>query len=309
VNRRFALTFALGLSTLATVAHVKSADAGRYRFGGGARVRVHTSAPAYRGGVSASYSRSPRYYPGRTWSVSGSVRVGGSVYVGPRYSYYPRYRYRPYYYQQSYYYPVPSYYGYYSYYEPSYYPVAPAPVAAPAMAPAITVAAAPRKELPKFGIGLFAGGVAVEDASESSDVGVLGRFRLTSGLLIEGEIGKTSYESNLRVDRRFGASLVYEIGAYNRLAPYVLAGLGAQQAEVGGEYTTTQNFGELGIGLRLALTSNIHLLFDVRAGSRASVSGETPAIADAARTVSPPSADSSESEEYTRARLAAAVYF
>jgi len=298
VNRRFALAFALGLSTLATVAHVESAEAGRYRFGGGGHVRVHATVPS--GGVSVTYARSPRWYPGRTWSV------GGSVYVGPRYSYYPRYRYyRPYYYY-SYYYPVPSYYGYY---EQNYYPVAPAPAPAPAPAVAASVPE-PRRQLPKFGIGLFAGGVSVENVDESSDVGLLGRFRLTPGLLIEGELGKTSYENNLRVDRRLGASLVYEIGAYNRLAPYLLAGLGAQQADVGGEFTTTQNFGEIGVGLRLALTPNVHVLFDIRAGSRASVSSDQPEITDtAARVVSPPSVDSDESEEYTRARIAAALYF
>jgi Outer membrane protein beta-barrel domain len=296
VNLRFALAFALGLSTLATVAHVDSAEAGRYRFGGGGSVRVHAHARTAPGGVSVTYSRSPRYSPSRTWSV------GGSVYVGPRYSYYPRYRYyRPYYYY-NYYYPVPSYYGYY---EQSYYPVAPAPAAAPVVTAA---APAPRRELPKFGIGLFAGGVSVENVDESSDLGVLGRYRLTSGLLIEGELGKTSYADNLRVDRRLGASLVYEIGAHNRFAPYVLAGLGAQQADVSGEFNTTQNFGELGIGLRFAVTPNVHILADIRAGSRASVSSDEPTDL-AARSVSPPSASSDESEEYTRARLAAALYF
>jgi hypothetical protein len=258
--------------------------------------------PSVHGGVSVSYSRSPRWYSsGRSWST------GGRVYVGPRYSYYPRYRYyRPYYYY-NYYHPVPSYYGYY---EQNYYPVAPAPTAAPAAAPVAVEAPAPRRELPKFGIGLFAGGVSVEDVDESSDVGVLGRFRLTNGLLIEGELGKTSIADDLRVDRRLGASLVYEIGAHNRLAPYVLGGLGVQQADVDGAFTTTQNFAELGVGLRLALSPNVHLLFDVRAGSRASVAGDkvTP-IDAAARVVSPPSADSDESEEYTRARMAAALYF
>ena len=298
MNRRFALVFALGLSTLATVAHVDSAEAGRYRFGGGGRVRVHARVPA--GIISVNYSRAPRYSrqwaPRRTWSVGGHIHVGGSTY-------YPRYRYyRPYYY---YYQPVPSYYGYY---EQNYYPVAPAPVYAP---PAVAVTApAPRRALPKFGIGLFAGGVSVEDKDESTDIGVLGRFRLTTGLLIEGEVGKTEYAQNLRVDRRLGASLVYEIGAHNRLAPYVLAGIGAQQAEVGGEFTTTQNFGELGVGLRLALTPNVHVLFDLRAGSRASVSSDEPSvIGTASRTVSPPSADSDESEEYSRARLSAVLYF
>ena len=295
MNRRFALVFGLGLSTLATVAHVESAEAGRYRFGGGGHARVHVRAPSV--GVSVGYSRAPSYYPRRSWSV------GGRVHIGP--SYYPRYRYYRPYYHYNYYYPVPSYYGYY---EQNYYPVAPA--AAPAPAPAGAVSAPVQRPLPRFGIGLFAGGVSVEDVEQSSDVGVLGRFRLTQGLLIEGEVGKTSYVDDLRVDRRLGASLVYEIGARNRLAPYVLAGLGVQQAEVGGEFTTTQNFAELGVGLRFAVTPNLHLLLDVRGGSRASVAGDRVTPLDtAARVVSPPSVDSDESEEYTRARLSAALYF
>ena len=288
VNRRFALVFALGLSTLATV---DTAEANRFRFGGGGRVRVHARVGVPSGGVSVNYSR-PAWRP-RTWSVGGSIWVGGG--------YYPRYRYyRPYYY----YTPVPSYYGYYS---TTYYPVAPAP------AVSTTVVETPsRPELPKFGLGLFAGGVSVEDRNESSDVGALARFRLTPGLIIEGEIGKQTYEESQRTDRRLGASLIYEIGAYNKLAPYVLAGLGVQQADVDGEYTTRQNFGELGIGLRWAVTPNFHLAFDIRAGSRQTVDDDRPDAIDgsvSARSVSPPSADSDESEEYSRARLSAILYF
>ena len=68
-----------------------------------------------------------------------------------------------------------------------------------------TVAVVARPELPKLGVGLFAGGAAVEgtgggDTKNSSDIGLLGRYRLTQGLLIEAEIGKTSYEENLRND-------------------------------------------------------------------------------------------------------------
>jgi len=288
VNRRFAIVVALlGLTTLGTV---ETAEANRYRFGGGGRVRVHARVGVPSGGVSVRYS-SPAWRP-RTWSVGGHVWVGGG--------YYPRYRYyRPYYY----YTPVPSYYGYYS---TSYYPVAPAP------AVTTTVVAPSRPELPKFGLGLFAGGVSVEDRNESSDVGALARFRLTPGLILEGEIGKQTYEESQRTDRRLGASLIYEIGAYNKLAPYVLAGLGVQQADVDGEYTTRQNFGELGIGLRWAVTPNFHLAFDIRAGSRASVDDDRPDAVDgsvSARTVAPPSADSGESEEYSRARLSAILYF
>jgi hypothetical protein len=293
VNRRFllvALVSGLGLSALAQEG---TAEANRWRFGGGGR--VHVRVPS--GGVSVTYSRPyySSYYRPRSWSV------GGSIYVGS--GYYPRYRYyRPYYYYQ----PVPSYYGYYE--TNAYYPVQPAVAASPGV---VQVAPAARPELPRFGIGLFAGGVAVEDSKESSDLGVLGRFRLTPGLLIEGELGKQSYENDLRVDRRLGASLVYEIGAYNKLAPYILAGLGVQQADVNGDFTTTQNFGEIGVGLRLALSPHFHLLADIRAGSRNTVSEsrDLPASDTATRVIAPPSSSSGESEEYTRARLSAVLYF
>ncbi len=281
------LLLALGFSTLAMTG---TAQADRFRFGGGGSVRVHAHVGLPSGGVSVTYAR-PAYYP--RWSV------GGSIYVGSG-GYYPRYRYyRPYYY----YTPVPSYYGYYS---TSYYPVAPAPAVSTTV-----VEPAPRPELPKFGLGLFAGGVSVQDQNESSDFGALARFRLTPGLILEGEIGKQTYQESDRTDRRLGASLLYEIGAYNVLAPYVLAGLGVQQAEVNGDFTTTQHFGELGVGLRWAVTPNFHLTFDIRAGSRASdsTSGDMAVSGTVARSVTPPAPDSGESEEYTRARLAAILYF
>ena len=276
------LVGALGLGTLLPT---HEAEAGRWSRGGGGGVRVHA-----RGGVSVHWSRPARswYRPRATWSVGGHIHVGAG--------YYPRYRYYRPYYQESY---VPSYYG------ASYYPVAPAPVAA-------AVVVAPRPELPKFGIGLFAGGVAVDDTDDSSDIGVLGRIRLgNGGFLIEGELGKTEYANELRTDRRLGGSLIYEIGAYNRLAPYVLAGIGVQQADVAGEFTSTQNFGEVGIGLRYALTPKFHIAVDVRAGSRNTISSDDPETISGtvARTVAPPSSDSDESEEYTRARLSALLYF
>ena len=104
--------------------------------------------------------------------------------------------------------------------------------------------------------------------------------------------------------------MLYEIGAYNTLAPYVLAGLGVQQADVDGAYTTRQNFGEVGIGLRWAVSPNFHMTFDIRAGSRASVSDDREDFDGvASRSISPPSVSSEESEEYSRARLAAVLYF
>jgi hypothetical protein len=266
---------------------------GGAHWGGGFSGGVHVS-----GGVNVGWrggwSR-PAWQP-HYWGIRGGIYAGG---------YYPYY-YRPYYYS---YYPeyVPSYYG------ASYYPVTAAYAGPGMVAPA-------RPELPKLGVGLFAGGVSTQDAAgnnshDSSDVGILGRLRLgNGGLLIEGELGKTSYDvanaSNVRVDRRLGGSLLYEIGAYNALAPYVLVGLGVQQASVGGDYSTTQDFAEIGVGLRWAVTPHFHLTADIRAGSRSSVSNDQTMPAGAAvRSVAPPTSDSGNTEDYTRGRLAAILYF
>jgi len=301
VNRRLTLLAALGLASLGLLADSSTADAGRFRFSGGGRVHARVS-----GGVSVGFSR-PAYRPSyrRSWGVSGHI------YVGPRrsYSYYPRYYYHPYPRYYYYYQPVPSYYGVYA---QSYYPVQPAPTT-----PAATVAVVARPELPKLGVGLFAGGASVEgvdgsNSKDSSDMGLLGRLRLTTGLLVEAEIGKTSYQNDLRVDRRIGGSLVYEIGAYNKLAPYVLAGLGVQQADVGGgQFTTTQDFGEIGVGLRYAVSPHFHILADVRAGSRATASSSDamPQTDVATRAVTPPTGNSNDNENYTRGRLAAVLMF
>jgi len=221
------------------------------------------------------------------------------VWVGGYYS--PR----PYYY---YYYPeyVPSYYG------GSYYPlalaVAPTTTAAPG---AVVVAEAPRPSLPTLGIGLFAGGTNVQDREDSTDWGAMARLRLGAGLLIEGEIGKTTFKDNVRVDRRIGGSLLYEFGARNSLAPYLLAGGGVNQADVDGSFTTNQDFGEIGVGLRWALSRTLHLTFDVRAGRRKTIDSNQPqTLSSAARTIAPPSGGTdNDTEDYTRGRLAAVLNF
>ncbi len=300
MNRRLPLF--LGAVAFATTlgAASNAAEAGRGRarfsggFSGGVSVRSHVNV-----GSSWRFSR-PAWRPHR-WSV------GGSIYIGPRYTYQPR----PYYV----YYPtyVPSYY------HTNYYPVA------PVSAPGVVAIAAPRQPLPRLGVGLFAGGSQVEaqdggSMHDSDDVGLLARYRITPGLLIEGEVGKTSYDDgnfdNVRVDRRLGASLIYEIGAYNRWAPYVVAGLGVQQADVAGIYETTQNFAEIGLGIRWAVSRQFHLAFDLRAGSRGTVSesgsstrATTTPDGTSARVIAPPTETSDESEEYTRGRLSAIFYF
>jgi len=264
-----------------------TAEAGRARFGGGVRIsgRAH-------GGVSVRFSRPWRsFWRPRVW-------VGGSVWVGGYY--YPR----PYYY---YYYPesVPSYYYGYGGYGGSYYPVQ------PSAAPGVVAAAPQRPPMPSFGIGVAAGGSNVDGRKDSSDLSALVRFRLTPGLLIEGELGRTEFENNVRVDRRIGGSLVWEIGARNNWSPYLLGGAGVQQADVDGSFSTTQQFGELGVGLRWALSRNLHLTVDVRAGARKAIDSNQPAvITGTPRSIAPPTGvNGDDTENFTRARLAAILYF
>jgi hypothetical protein len=314
----------LFVGALAFASLVGTASAGRFsggvHFGGGAHFSaghfgggVHYGASVHVGGYGgAHWAARPGawgyrggYHPGY-WGVRGHVWVGG---------------YHPYYYYPSYYYYANPYY---TESVPSYYPVQPG-YAGPSMTP-VVVAQPP---LPKLGIGLFAGGVSTDYNTQTNtsetDVGVLARYRLTDSLLVEGELGKISTSvtdpqsgatvDNARVDRRLGGSLIYEIGPRNQLAPYVLAGMGVEQASVNGNYNTTQDYGEIGLGLRLALSRNFHVTFDVRAGQRTSVSSpdmaQTLPPNTTASMVAPPPASgtTNNAEDYTRARLSAILYF
>jgi hypothetical protein len=220
------------------------------------------------------------------------------------YYWYPR----PYYF---YYYPdseavpsVPSYYG------NAYYPVQ--PNAAPGV---VATVAAARPPLPVFGLGVSGGGTRIDNGNtktDASNLSALARLRLTDGLLIEGELGRTSFKDDSRVDRRIGGFLVWELGARNTLAPFLLAGGGVQQANVDGDFKTRQEFGEIGVGLRLALSRNLHLALDIRAGRAKTIDSNNdnnrgdivPLVRVAAPTLSPP-----DTEDFTRGRLAAILYF
>jgi hypothetical protein len=319
VNRRLPLLLGALVFASFVGGSERQASAGRFsggvHFGGGAHFSggVHVS-----GGASAHWSSRPGGYYGGYGGYRGySYRprpsywgVRGHIWIGGGYSYYPSY----------YYYSYP----YYAESVPSYYPVQPA-YAGPSAMP-VVVAQPP---LPKLGVGLFAGGVNTDyntsTNTSETDVGVLARYRLTEGLLIEGELGKVSTSvtdpntgatvDNARVDRRLGGSLIYEIGARNAFAPYVLGGMGVEQASVNGNYNTTQDYVEIGAGLRFALSRNFHLTLDIRAGQRTSVSSPDmaqtlPPNTTASMVAPPPSSGTnSNAEDYTRARLSAILYF
>lgn len=285
-----------------------TAEAGHAHFSGGGHVSggAHVSGGVrFSGGVHVGGSAHFSGHVGWSSGVHFARPVwhrpwfGGRVWVGTYY--------RPYYYYPYYYYPeyVPSYYGYGS----SYYPVQ------PAAAPGVAAAAPRRPSLPTFGIGVFAGGSSVQNVQnkeDTSDLGALARLRLTPGLIVEGEIEKNSFKDNVRVDRRMGGSLIYEIGAHNTFAPYLLAGVGVQQANVDGSFTTTQDYGEVGVGLRWALSRNLHLALDIRAGKSQTIDSNQPSmVSNAARSIAPPvgSNGSNNTEDFTRGRLAAILNF
>jgi hypothetical protein len=238
-------------TTLATLAvsgiAAKDASADvRIRIGGGAHIRVgggwHVRTPRVHW--------RPRHYarPAYRVHVGGAIWLGGGYYTRP-------YAAPP---------PPPAYCDCGPSTVPSYYPVSPG---------ATTYATAPVvPELPRWSIGLYAGGVDVDGEHEGEEYGVLARLRITPGLLVEGEIGKNELADGARVDRRIGGGLVWEMSPYRQWSPYLVGSLGVIQAEVGDDqFTTTQSYGELGLGLRLALSRNLHLTADVRGGTRQNV--------------------------------------
>jgi Outer membrane protein beta-barrel domain len=260
-----------------------SADV-RVRLGGGVTVRTHVR-PVYRPAYRPVYR--PYYRP--NYAVGGSIWIGGGTYYNGYYGTgYRTYAAPP---------PapscncgpgaVPSYYpGYYS---------------QPAGHTTATAVAPEQRELPRLAVGGFAGGFDV-DGEGGSDIGILARLRLTDGLLIEGEYGASELEhsNSDKPDQRFGGSLIYEFGARNTWAPYVVGGLGAT---VNRDTEDSRSFGEIGVGLRWALSDNLHLAFDLRAGAQ-----ELDDSDYAARVVLPTD-DDDETVEYTRGRLSAMLYF
>lgn len=298
-----------GVFGSATLLSSGAVEAGHAHFGGGVRFSGHVGV---RGGVSVRFARPvvrPIWRP-RVW-VGGRVWWGGAYYPRPYYYYYsPEY--------------VPSYYG------GTYYPVQPQAAVAPGT---VAVAPPPPPSLPTLGLGVFAGGTNVNGMKESSELGVLGRLRLTPGLLLEAEVAKDEFSgavsicsatkdcpavlvSGSRVDRRIGGSLIWEIGPQNSFAPYLLAGGGVQQVKVtsgsflSSDFNTTQDFGEIGVGLRWALSRSLHLTADIRAGRHQAIDSNQGEFVPQPRTINPPSGGTTnDTEDYTRARLAAVINF
>lgn len=274
-----ALVAAAFTGVAATAEKEASADV-RIRVGGSAHVRVGGHVRVRGPHVRWRVRRPPP--PPLRIHVGGAIWVGGGYY-GPRFSAPP---------------PPPADCDCGS---GNYYPVVAQPSAG------VYVAPAPRPALPRWGVGVAAGGMDVEGQDAGDDLALIGRLRLTPRWQLEGEIGKSELADGSRVDRRLGAGLNFEFSPYNRFTPYLVGSMGVTQVEVAaGEYESAQSFGELGIGLRYAITPRIHLAGDIRAGSRSAIDDEPQPLDAAARSITPPD---DESEEYTRARLSAVLFF
>ena len=275
------LALTLGLSGTALAGSTSTAEADvRIRIGGGGTVRLgnwHHHRPHVR-----------RYHGPR-------IRIGGAIWLGGS-SYDRGFAQPP---------PAPAAPPPCDCASGGYYPpIAPAPhgyLAAP-MPPA-------RPPLPRFGVGAYVGGVAVEGVNEGQDVGLVGQVRLGRALLVEGEIAKNTLADGDRVDRRLMAGLTYELGPHRRLAPYVTAGIGVTQVDVGGgEFEDEQSIMELGGGLRWRMSERITLFGDLRMGARESIERSDeikPQPTDPALARVMPENE----EKYSRLRLGAMLTF
>jgi hypothetical protein len=167
--------------------------------------------------------------------------------------------------------------------------------------PVIVSAPAP---LPRLGIGVFAGSMDVEGQEIGSDVGLLGRFRLTDHFQIEGELAKSEIADSTRVDRRVGGALLYDFSPRSALSLNVLAGIGYSETEIGGgDFAAQQGYGELGVGLTWNLSRHLALSGDIRAGQR-ETAGDDVVLRSSVEPV-----PMQEQESYTRARLSALLFF
>jgi len=169
------------------------------------------------------------------------------------------------------------------------------------------VVLAPEPEPPRFGVGAFAGATDVDGRDAGSDLGVLARFRLTRHLELEAEVAKSKLPVGGRVDKRFGAAIMYDFRPLHTLSPYLLAGAGYGRAEAeAGSLRADQGYGELGIGLSWRIGEHLQLIGDIRAGRRHTADAGSLYADDVMPSYHRPI---DETEDYSRGRIGALLYF
>jgi hypothetical protein len=248
------------------------------------------------------------------------VRIGGPRVYGPRVHgrriYRPyRYRYvRPHVYVR----PYPYFYPYWSFRYAA--PPPPPPACQYECGPSVSAhyhaqpqpvaVAAVRAEppLPRLGLGIFGGSVDVENNDAGTDLGLVGRVRLTRHLVLEAEVSKTELADGARVDRRIGGALLFDFSPRRDLSPYVLGGGGFGQSDIDdGTLTAEQAYGELGVGLQWRLGRHIALFGDLRAGVRESNATEEELLL--VRGVPGDDVSVDDNERFTRGRIGALLLF
>lgn len=257
---------------------------GSVRIGGSARVRVGRDRP--RPSRRVRVAPRPRHHH---LHVGGQLRFGGGLFFGVRFAEPPPPPPPP---------PcefecggVPAYYtgGYTGTYAPS--------------APAAAVYQPAPEPLPRWGLGVFAGSVAVEGQDAGSDLGLVGRFRLSEHLELEAELAKSELEAGGRVDRRVGGALLYDFRPRSTWSIFVLGGAGYGHTEMGaGSLEADQGYAELGAGLTWRVSDRLHLIGDLRGGRR-HTDGDSVALKSTAPV------GLADREDYNRARLGALLYF
>lgn len=183
--------------------------------------------------------------------------------------------------------------------EPSYYPIAPQPVAYAAVAPAPE----PRP-LSRFGLGVFLGGVAVDGEHEGKDAGLVAQLRVGRRFQLEAELAKNELADGAREDRRFMAGLQFELNPHRRLTPYAVAAVGTTQVQVGETWEDSQKLGELGGGLRLRLSERFTLFGDLRFGQRELADRAVRPLDESVARIVP-----ADEERYSRMRLGGLMTF
>jgi hypothetical protein len=159
--------------------------------------------------------------------------------------------------------------------------------------PPVIVGAPAEPMGPRLGIGLFAGTTKLED-SESGDVGIVGRLRLTRGLSLEGELAKARADEV--ESRRAGLGLSWDLAPRSRLSPHLLGMMGRWDEA---------NYAEVGAGLTYRITPTLHINADIRAGALE----ETAPVRDGTIARSTGGGDAAEALQYTRGRIGAMLMF
>ncbi len=166
--------------------------------------------------------------------------------------------------------PPPVYYATYPSY-PSYQPYY-------APAPAVVAPAEPRR--PMFGLGVMASSIAL--GNDNSDtklkgegVGLLGRLRLTRRFQLELQLSQDRFFDNPRIDSRFGAAAIFDLGEPGGFTPYLVLGTGlnviqplGEQRNVDASTLPTQGYLEAGIGLEWEIFPHLALSGDLRLQAR-----------------------------------------